>query len=89
MRNAHDIAIELEHMLCREFGFQGRPRGTIFDADAIETYMFYDLIYLLLYKKSNQDWFDFVDRIYEYKGTNMNKIPDYEAIFDEFKSLIE
>ncbi|HCH29019.1 MAG TPA: hypothetical protein DEW35_05870 [Ruminococcaceae bacterium] len=88
MRNAHDIAIELEHMLCREFGFDGRPRGTIFDADAIETYMFYDIICLLLYRKSNSGWDDFANRICQYKGVNMNQIPEYEKVFDEFKLLI-
>lgn len=88
MRNAHDIAIELESMLRKEFGFNERPRGTIFDADKIESYMFYDLLYLLLYKKSNKDWSNFANKTFEYKGINMNKIPEYEKIFDEFKSLI-
>ena len=88
MRNAHDIAIELEYMLRQEFGFVNRPRGTIFDADAIETYMFYDILYLLLYKKSSQDWCDFVNKIFEYKGVSMHKIPNYEEIFEEFKFLI-
>ncbi len=50
MNNPHDVAIELEHMLCKEFGIQGRPRGTIFDADSIELRMFYDDIVLMLYK---------------------------------------
>ncbi len=90
MRNAHDVAIELEHMLRDEFGFDSRPRGTIFDADSIELYMFYDDMVLLLYKKGAKqgDPYEFMDRIYQYKGVNMNKIPDYEKIFDEFKSLI-
>ena len=48
MRNVHDIAIELEGILCKKFGIPERPRGTIFDADAIETYMFYDDIVLAL-----------------------------------------
>ena len=45
---------------------------------------------LLLYKKGAKqgDPYEFMDRIYQYKGVNMNKIPDYEKIFDEFKSLI-
>lgn len=50
--------------------------------------MFYDLIYLLLYKKSNHDWYEFADEIYNYKGVNMNKIPNCEEIFEKFKSLI-
>ena len=48
MRNKHDIAIDLEHMLRNEFGFKDRPRGTIFDADSIELYMLYDDMVLLL-----------------------------------------
>ena len=88
MRNAHDIAIELEYMLRKEFGFENRPRGTIFDADAIESYMFYDILHLLLYKKSNQDWCDFINKIFQYKGVSMNKIPGYEQIFEEFKLLL-
>ena len=88
MRNAHDIAIELEHMLCDEFGFNDRPRGTIFDADAIEHRMFYDDMILLLAKKSKYDSSEFEDEIYEYQGRNMNQIPNYEEIFEKFKSFI-
>ena len=55
MRNVHDIAIELESMLRKEFGFPDRPRGTIFDADAIESRMFYDVMILLLYRKGTKD----------------------------------
>lgn len=89
MRNAHDVAIELEYMLRKEFGFKDRPRGTIFDADSIELYMFYDDMVLLLYKKGAvNDPYDFMDRICQYKGVNMNKIPSFNEIFDEFKSLI-
>ncbi len=39
--------IILESMLRREFGFADRPRGTIFDADAIERRKFYDVMILL------------------------------------------
>ena len=87
MRNVHDIAIELEYMLRDEFGFDCRPRGTIFDADSIELYMFYDDMNLLLHKKATKDYSEFLDEIYMYKGVNMNKIPNYEEIFEKFKSF--
>lgn len=88
MRNVHDIAIELEYMLRKEFGFPDRPRGTIFDADAIESRMFYDVMILLLYKKGKKDSTRFQDNVLKYQGTNMNQIPDYESIFEEFKTYL-
>lgn len=88
MNNPHDVAIELEHMLCKEFGIQGRPKGTIFDADSIELRMFYDDIVLMLYKCAKTDFTDFIDEIYQYKLVDMNKIPNYEEIFIKFKSYL-
>lgn len=88
MRNVHDVAIELEYMLRKEFGFSDRPRGTIFDADAIESRTFYDIIILLLHKKGKKDSTKFQDKIFQYKCINMNQIPDYELIFEEFKTYI-
>lgn len=88
MRNVHDIAIELESMLRKEFGFTDRPRGTIFDADAIESRMFYDVLILLLYKKGTKNSTKFQNAIFKYKGINMNEIPNYESIFEEFKSYL-
>lgn len=88
MRNVHDIAIELESMLRKEFGFHDRPRGTIFDADAIESRMFYDVMILLLYRKGTKDSNKFQNDIFKYKGINMNEIPNYESIFEEFKTYL-
>ena len=89
MRNAHDVAIDLEWMLRKEFGFENsRPRGTIFDADSIETYSFYDCMVLLLNKKAQSDCTDFMNSIYEFKGENMNSIPDFEGVFETFKSFL-
>ena len=88
MRNVHDIAIELESMLRKEFGFPDRPRGTIFDADAIESCMFYDVMILLLYRKGTKDSTKFQNDIFKYKGINMNEIPNYESIFEEFKTYL-
>lgn len=88
MTNPHDVAIELEHMLCKEFGIKGRPRGTIFDADSIELRMFYDDMVLMLYKCAKTDFTDFINEIYQYKSVNMNKISNYEEIFNKFKSYL-
>lgn len=88
MRNTRNIAIELEHMLRKEFGFPDRPIGTIFDADAIESRMFYDDMILLLHKNGKKDSTDFQDKIYEYRGVNMNQIPNYESMFEEFKTYL-
>lgn len=88
MRNVHDIAIELEHILRTKFGITERPRGTIFDADSIERYMFYDDMNLVLTLFSEKDCTEFLDDIYEYKGINMNKIPDCDKIFDKFKTYL-
>lgn len=89
MKNVHDIAIELEYLLCEEFGFADRPRGTIFDADDIESRTFYDNMALLLHKKAKKDYTDFINSIFDYKGVNMNQISDYEKIFEEFKSYLQ
>ena len=88
MNNPHDVAIELEYMLCKEFGFKERPMGTIFDADSIELRMFYDDIVLMLYKCAKTDFIDFIDEICQYKLVDMNKIPNYEEIFRKFKSYL-
>ena len=87
MINVHDIAIELEYMLRKEFGFADRPRGTIFDADYIEKEMFYDDMSLLLYKKGKKDFTEFLDSIYQYRRVNMNTIPNCGSIFEQFKQL--
>ena len=65
-----------------------RPLGTIFGADAIENEMFYDDITLVLFKKSKKDYKDFIDSLFQYRGENMNKIPNLNKIFDKFKSYL-
>lgn len=88
MENVHSIAVELESFLRDEFGFNDRPIGTIFDADAIESYMFYDDMVLLLHKKGTGDFNKFIDDNYEHKGKNMNEITNCEEIFEKFKRLL-
>ena len=88
MENAHTIASELESLLRNEFGFNDRPIGTIFDADAIENYMFYDDMVLLLNKKGTGNFNKFINDNYQHKGKNMNQITNYEEIFEEFNRLL-
>lgn len=85
MPNTHNIAIQLELILRKEFGFPDRPSGTIFDADAIERSTFYDLMILVLCKKDKHNA-DFIEKYSQYEGMNMNQIPDCEAIFNEFRT---
>lgn len=85
MSNTHNIAQQLELILRNEFGFSDRPSGTIFDADAIEHTMFYDIMILLLYKKDKLND-TFLDKYSKYKGMSVNEITDCEAIFNEFQT---
>lgn len=87
--NTHAVAVELEFLLCKEFGFNDRPSGTAFNADAIENYFFYDAMCLLLYKKNNSVLFEFEGKYIYCKNKNINSIKDAEQIFDHFKSLID
>ena len=88
MANVRNIAIELEYFLRNEFWFNDRPIGTIFDADAIENYMFCDDMVLLLHKKGTGNFNKFIDDNYQHKGKNMNQITNYEEIFEEFNRLL-
>lgn len=87
--NEHDIAIQLEYKLRDKFNISYRPRGTIFDADYIEMYMFFDDMKLLLALFSKKDYTEFIDKYYQYKGINMRDIPNYKKIYDEFNDLME
>ena len=88
MRNTHDIAIELERILEKQFGYPFAHSGTIFSADFIELAMFYDDMHLMLHIKGHGDWIGFINEIYQYKGMNMNKIPNVEEIWAQFKTFI-
>lgn len=83
--NVHDIAIEIESILRKEFNIEHRPRGTIFDADAIESYSFYDMVNLILMLFGNGDFIDFLNSIFEYKNINMNKINNLDEIMTNFR----
>lgn len=86
MRSGHDIAIDLERILCDEFGFDDRPYGTIFDADGIEHGMFCaDMILLLRKRKINS--VDFENELNQYRGDPIETIPNYEHLFEQFEKL--
>lgn len=87
-KNNHDIALEI----MREFEDLLPVRSlhhskTIFDADRIEMYSFVDLMNLLLFLHSNDDYSEFSDKIFEYKGKRMDEIPNCESIYEEFLRL--
>lgn len=86
--NVHDIAIQIEYKLRDKFNISDRPRGTIFDADAIEMYMFFDDMELLLTLFGKKDYTNFIDKYYKYKGKNMREIPNYKEIYEEFDDLM-
>lgn len=87
--NNHDIAIAIEKIMCREFGFSGRPRGTIFDADYIEMRSFYDCVSLILHKRGKGDWSGFLDSIYEYAGKNISMIPNLIEVYSTFRNFVD
>lgn len=89
MKNAHDIAIELENIVGKLFDHDFDHSGTIFSADYIEIESFYEVIALVLFVAAKHDYFDFINDLHKYKRVNMNKIPNVEVRFDKFKSLIK
>lgn len=84
--NGHAIAVLLEAILCDEFGFDKRPIGTIFDADAIEHRMFCEDMILALRKKGI-DCVDFENELSAYSGIYIETIPNYEQLFNRFEEL--
>ena len=83
-----DISYELEKVLEKYFKCKFDHTGTIFDRDVIQKEMFYDVMALLLYMYGGDGSLDFLDKYYKYKKIDMEKIPDYENIFEEFKALL-
>lgn len=92
----NDIAIALEGIATRYFGWVGRPMTKIFDADAIESGSFAEDMIILLRVKSDYsneltDIDEFVVKAGPYVGKNGNTIDNEIAqkLFDEFKRLFE
>ena len=82
--NNHDIAIELENILEKQFGVSFRHTTTIFSADNIEKRSFIDVINLLLHLYSIKDFDVFINGILKYKTLNMQEIPNTLDIYNKF-----
>lgn len=91
MENLHgNIAVRMEQILRKEFGFDDRPYGTIFDADAIEHGALYDGMCLVLCKRKINDREDFANEYAKYKGKTLQEIgDDVENFFNAFSKIIQ
>ncbi len=87
--NNHDIAIGLCKMLEKEFGKNFLHSPTIFSADAIELGFFVDVMNLLLYLESSDDWHAFSDEVSPFKGKPMKDIPECSKIYEGFLGLLK
>lgn len=91
----NDIAISLESHARRIMKYTDRPYETIFDADAIESESFFEVMIILLWHKneyiSNDKISNFIKKGKEYIGVSGHKIPNETAnkLFEEFKELIK
>lgn len=89
--NGHDIAIELEDMLRKEFGVDFSHSGTIFCADFIDSRkgLFYEVMNLLLFiKGQSEESLNFLNRISKtISDKSLDEIDGSEELFCEFKRL--
>ena len=90
-----DIAISIEEIACKELGWDGRPGGTIFDADSIESGCFYESMIALLRIKYVYYKYDVVEefarKYAEYYCKPASEIPEKRAewMFQDFKQLYD
>ena len=84
-----DISYELERILEKVFKQSFSQTRTIFDRSRIEEDMFYDTMHLLIYMFGTEGSEEFLNKYHKYKRINMNKIPNYQEIFEEFSKLIQ
>ena len=91
-----DIAVTLESVATHHFGDIGRPMSKIYDADAIETGCFVEVMIILLRERTNMendrdDIDQFIGRCAPYLGMSGNTIPHEIAhdLFTEFQELYE
>lgn len=87
-KSVWDISYELERIVEKYFNSKFDHTGTIFDRAVIQKDMFYDVMYLLLHMYGSDGSLDFINKYTIYKRVNMEKISNYEKIFEEFKSLL-
>ncbi len=89
----NDIAIPLEYIARKELDYNFRPRGTIFDADSIESRTFVTVMSMLLNKKNNYGLngkiIEFEEKCKPFYYKNGNSISETEAtqLFEDFKEL--
>lgn len=90
MNNEHDIAYKLERNAEEILGYDFDHSGTFFDRDVIHMRTFYDTMYFLLHIKGKEGSLEFLNRIYdECKGKNMDKIKEFETIYNEFLTYLD
>ena len=83
-----DVSYELERMVEKQFHAEFDHTGTIFDRSRIQSDMFFDVMDLLLHMYGGEGSVDFIDKYYELRGINMDQIPNYQEIFEEFKGIL-
>lgn len=85
-----DISYELEKMCEKKFNNKFDHTNTIFDRSKIEKNMFFNVMHLLLHMDNvdGDQAMDFIDKHLDLFDVNMNDIPDYEDIFEEFSKIV-
>lgn len=83
-----DVSYELEGIVEKKIKARFDHSGTVFDRARIESDMFYDVMHLMLHMFGGEGTLEFQNKYYIYKKVNMNDIPNYQEIFEEFKQLL-
>jgi hypothetical protein len=83
-----DVSYELERIAEILFNSDFAHTNTIFDRARIEEDMFYDVMDLLLHMYGSEGTIEFMDKYYKLRNVNMNRIDNFQEIFEEFKRLI-
>ena len=88
IKSEHDIAMILCDIAGKEFNCDFDHSETIFNADTIEDRSFVDVLLLLLFLKSKQDYETLTKELIVYTNCKMRDIPNCLEIFKEFVKLI-
>ncbi len=89
MKNVHNLAIELENIAGEIFNSDFNHSNTIFCADIIVSESFYEAVSLILFMSAKHDYSNYINSLFKYKRVNMEKIPEIEMKFEQFKSLLK
>ncbi|MCQ2386908.1 MAG: hypothetical protein MJ066_00435 [Clostridia bacterium] len=86
-----DVSYKLETMCEKKFGYSFEHTNTIFDRSKIEENMFFNIMHLLLHMNNNDGdrASKFIDAYLDLFNINMNKIPNYQEIFNEFCEIVK